>query len=197
MSTLALAAQPHVAAMHHMMSPAIVVIVLVVGALLDWSAFGPDSYRDRIAFLLYTTGIYEGWNGGPADAWTLEQVRKALVWALSSSVTRGSYIAGAAAGVNVIIGALVGITFVYALVCVLPPFAQTWLSKKKFAGTFVVRSFPSSATKRMNWKLIAMAIVLGLFSDVPQGWIGHPAMWCLQQVDGFVAMLFTLIFVWG
>lgn len=187
---LAAANVPH--PMHHYMQPWVAFTVLLVGGLLDYWAIGSDSYRDRAAFLCYTTSIYEGFNGGPVDVWTLDKLRQGLSYALSTPALKGSYIGGAALGLNWILHFLVIAAFVYAFVCILPKPIQARLAKSKYGGAWLVRDFPSTTQgSRFNKKLIILAVFLGLFIDLPQGPAGDFFFWLFGLGDQLVNWAFT------
>lgn len=160
----------------HIMTPTAVAVTLLLALLIDWSSFGPNSLRDRIAFCLATPAIREGFDGSPADEWTVGKLREGVQALLDSPPVSGSYLAGAS--INTIIGALIGLTWLYAVLCLLPP----KMSKK--LGRAATLSFPPSAMFRLNLPLWSVAIVLGLMADLPAGMVGTL---CRGSIDVLIA----------
>lgn len=150
--------------MQHEMTPTGVAVLLLFAIVVDYVSIGPNWLRDRIAFLMAIPAIYEGFNGSRIDSWTLERLTGIIRWALDQPVFTGAYIAGASAAAVVGIG--VGAVWVYGLGCILPAKAS------KRLGRFATMNFPPSGVWAINWKLWAVAIVLGLFGDVPVAWVG-------------------------
>lgn len=148
--------------MHHEMSPTGVAVLLLLAVVVDYVSIGPNWLRDRIAFLMAIPAVYEGFNGSQLDAWTLERLTDVIQWALDQ--TGNAYIAGASAAA--VVGILVGAVWLYGLGCILPAKAS------KRLGRLATVNFPPSGVWAINWKLWAVAILLGLLGDVPLGWIG-------------------------
>jgi hypothetical protein len=57
------------------MSPTATALVLLLALVVDYMSVGPNSIRDRIAFLLAVPAIREGFNGSPLDGWTVDLLR--------------------------------------------------------------------------------------------------------------------------
>jgi hypothetical protein len=150
--------------MDHHMSPTGVAVLLFLAFAVDFISFFPNWLRDRIAFTMYIAAIYEGFNGSQLDAWTLERATGTVRWALDQPIFTGAYIVGASA--SAIIGILVGAIWVYGLGCLLPSKAS------KRLGRFASVNFPPSGVWAVNGRLLAVAVILGLFGDVPLAWVG-------------------------
>lgn len=146
------------------MTPTGVAVLLLVALAVDYVSIGPNWLRDRLAFTAYIAAFYEGFNGSKLDSWTLERATGAIRWALDQPVFSGAYIAGASA--SAIIGIFVGAAWIYGLGCMLPQ-----KSSKKL-GRFATLTFPPSGVWAINTRLLVIAVVLGLFGDVPVGWVG-------------------------
>ncbi|MGX6605685.1 hypothetical protein ACWKSP_26660 [Micromonosporaceae bacterium Da 78-11] len=148
--------------MNHVMSPTGVAILLLLALVVDYMSVGPNSIRDRLAFLLGLVAIRQGFNGSPLDNWTVG----ALTGAINQlkGMAGNAYIAGAIT--QVVLSAVVGILAIYTVGALLPDKMQTKL------GAFAKISFPPSATHRINYKLWLMAILLGLLADLPGGVVG-------------------------
>lgn len=148
--------------MQHSISPTGVAILLLLALVIDYMSFGPDSLRDRLAFLIGLVAIYQGFNGSPLDHWT--------VGAATSGINDLKHMAGnayiAGATTQIVLSAFVGILAIYTVGALLPIKAQARL------GKFATISFPNSSMHRINYKLWTMAILLGLLGDLPGGIVG-------------------------
>src|SRR5690348_8491580 len=118
--------------MHHFMSPTGVAVLLMLALVTDYLSVGPNSIRDRLAFLLALPAIREGFNDGPLDNWTVNALSKAIDGLKGAA--HGSYIAGAVT--SVVLGAGVGILAIYTLGALLPTKAN------KKLGRFAQITFP-------------------------------------------------------
>src|SRR5690349_22447973 len=116
------------------MSPTATCILLLLALVVDWMSVGPNSIRDRIAFAFALAAVREGFNGSPLDQWTVGFLGGLIEQLLAA--TKGAYIAGAA--VNTVVGAAVGILWIYTVGCVLP------VKASKKLGRFATLSFPQS-----------------------------------------------------
>ncbi len=148
----------------HIMSPTAAAILLLLALLIDYMSIGPNSLRDRLAFLMATAAIREGFNGSPADRWTVGQATKGIEALLDTPIVSGSYKAGMA--VSAFLGAAVGLLFLYTVGCLLP------VKASKRLGRFATLSFPASGLGRINWKLWLVAALLGMLADLPGGAVG-------------------------
>lgn len=150
--------------MPHMMSPTATAVLLVLALIIDYMSVGPNSLRDRLAFLMGVAAIREGFNGSPADRWTVGMATRGIEMLLQSPPVSGSYLAGAS--INAVVGAAVGLLFIYTVGCLLP------LKASKRLGRFATLTFPQSPLFRINIKLWVAAILLGMLADLPAGFIG-------------------------
>jgi hypothetical protein len=170
--------------MERAMTPTSVFIVLVLAFVVDYMSVGPDSLRDRAAFLLALAGFRDGFNESPADDWTVGKLSDGIGWLLKQ--TNGAYIAGTA--INVAIGAAVGVLAIYAVGCLVPD----RLSKR--AGRWAALSFPTSQARRINYKLWAMAFLLGVLADLGRGLIGETTETAVVALTYFVAPIPIALF---
>ncbi|MEV4708886.1 hypothetical protein [Actinoplanes sp. NPDC049316] len=168
----------------HAMSPTGVAVVLLLALVVDYMSVGPDSLRDRLAFLLAVPGFRDGFNGSPLDAWTVQRLHDAIGFLLEQ--TDGAYIAGAS--INVLIGAGVGILALYTVGCLLPVKAASKL------GRFAAMTFPTSAIRRLNWKLWLCAFLLGILADLGRGVIGEATEGAVVALTDLVGPLPILLF---
>ncbi len=180
METIILAA-PAGGSGRHVMSATATAILLLLALTVDFMSFGPNSVRDRLAFLMGVAAIREGFNGSPADQWTVGLATDGIQMLLDTPVVSGSYMAGAS--INALLGAAVGGLFVYTVGCLLP---VKW-SKK--LGRFATLTFPQSGLFRLNGKLWAAAILLGMMADLPAGAIGGLTEGCVIFLCGLFAPL--------
>lgn len=181
---LGLSAPPPTAGDHHSMSPTATAMVLLLALVIDYMSVGPNSIRDRIAFLLAVPAVREGFNGSPLDGWTVDTLRMLIQQLLDA--TKGAYIAGAS--INLLVGAAVGILWIYTIGCLLPVKASRKL------GRFATLTFPQSALYRLNGKLWIAAILLGMLADLPRGIVGELTLGSVNFLTGIVAPLPTMLF---
>lgn len=165
---------PHTAAqiagesVHHVMSPTGVATMALIGLVVDWTGVGPNSLRDRFAFMCYLAAARDGWNGSSLDQWTVQQLKHGIGWLLHRSGS--AYIAGASAAV--LASVVVGVLGIYALACWVPEkfIPKSWSGKA--IGTVIQLNFPSTAMKRLNFKLMILALAMGMLADLGRGVIG-------------------------
>jgi hypothetical protein len=166
------------------MSPTTVAILLLLALIVDYMSVGPNSIRDRIAFVVAVPTIREGFDGSPLDQKTVETLGGLIQGLLDS--TGGAYIAGAS--VNTVIGAGIGLLWIYALGCMLP------VKASKRLGRFATLAFPQSPLYRLNVRLWIVAVLLGLMSDLPGGLIGDVTRALVDLAAQLVAPLPALLF---
>jgi hypothetical protein len=168
----------------HIMPPTAVAVTLLLALVIDFSSFGPNSLRDRVAFCMACPAIREGFDGSPLDQWTVQKLHQLIEALLHSPPVDGSRLAGAS--VNLLIGAVIGLTWLYAILCLLP----AKLSKR--LGRAATLTWPTSPLGRLNLPLWGVAIVLGLMADLPGGAIG---MACRASIDILIAPI-TAVVAW-
>lgn len=168
----------------HHMSPTATAVTLLLALVVDYMSVGPNSLRDRLAFLMAVPAIREGFNGSPLDGWTVDFLRATIGQLLNA--TGGAYIAGAS--VSLLVGAAVGILFIYTVGCLLP------MKASKRLGRFATLTFPQSPLYRLNLKLWIAAILLGMLADLPGGIIGDLTEGFVNFLTGVVAPLPALLF---
>lgn len=148
--------------MNHVMSPTGVAVLLLLALVVDYMSVGPNSIRDRLAFLMGLVAVREGFNGSPLDRWTVDALSSAIDTA--KGMAGGAYIAGAVT--QVVLSAAVGILAIWTVGALMP----TKFSNK--IGRFATITFPDSAMHRINYKLWVCAVLLGLLADLPGGVVG-------------------------
>lgn len=148
--------------MRESLGPTGVAVLLLLALVVDWMSFGPNSIRDRLAFLLGLVAIRAGFNNSPLDRWTVDALSGAID--TLKDMSGGAYIAGAAT--QLVLSALIGCLAIYTVGALLPDKAQAKL------GHFAKISFPQSPMHRINTKLWVMAIMLGMLGDLPGGIVG-------------------------
>lgn len=158
--------------MTHAMTPTGVAVLLLLAIAFDVVSIGPAWLRDRVAFLMGTAALYEGFNNSTLDRWTLALATGAIQRGLDA--TGDAYIAAASAAA--IVGVLVGAVYVYALGLVLPQKLSHRL------GRIVTVNFQEVGIWKVNWRLWTIAAVLALFCDVPVGWVGEMTAGSVQAL---------------
>ncbi|WP_143194331.1 hypothetical protein [Micromonospora sp. CB01531] len=170
--------------LEHTMSPTAVAVLLLLALVIDYMSVGPNSIRDRLAFLLAVPAIREGFDGSPLDQWTVQTASSFIEQLLDA--TGGAYVAGAS--INAILGALVGMLFIYVIGCMLP------VKASKKLGRFATLTFPQSPLYRLNTRLWIAAVLLGLMADLPGGTVGDVTRGCVDFLTGLVAPLPAWLF---
>lgn len=171
----------------HIMSPTGVAVTILLALMIDFAALGPGRFADKVAFLLATVAIREGLDGSPIDQKTTGWVHDWIQRGLDSEVMIGSYLS--MADVNIIMGFLIGIAWIYALLCLLP---GRWFNKK--LGRAVNLQFPASKQMRINPSVWALAFILGIGADMPAGAVGIACRGSIDILTGPIAMAVTWLF---
>jgi len=169
---------------HHVMSPTGVAVLIMLALVIDWMSFGPNSVRDRIAFLIAIVCFRQGFNGSDLDKWTVSSATTGIN--TLKSMAGGAYVAGFVT--QVVLSAMVGILAIYTVGCLLPIKASSKL------GAFARLTFPDSAAKRINVKLWVMAAVLGMLAELPGGIVGSLLTTGIDALTRLVSPLPALLF---
>lgn len=184
---------------HHLMTPTAVAIVLMLALVIDWMSFGPNSIRDRLAFLLAVPAVFEGFNDGPLDRWTVGALTSAIN--TSKTAAEGSYIAGA--DTQHVIAAMVGLLWIYALGCLMPdkwssklgPYARLAFSAGGRGGAVPVVGVTAAGAKhRLNWRLWICAVLIGVLCELPGGLVGGLMLAFVSVLDTLAAALPSMLF---
>ena len=165
--------------MQHYLSPAGVAAMLILAFVIDYLSIGPNSIRDKIAFLIALPMLRMGFDGGPLDVWTVQALSSAIEAAKAAGGS--AYIAGAAT--HLVLSVLVACLAIYATGAILPSKASGRL------GAFAQLSLPSTAQWRINWKLWAIALTLGMLADLAGGVIGT----IVDNVIGALAKIVSIL----
>jgi hypothetical protein len=171
--------------MQHAMSPTGVAVLLILALTIDWMSIGPNSVRDRLAFVMGISAVREGWNGSQLDQWTVN-LFSGFIEQLKSTAGGGAYIAGATT--SAVLSAAIACLSIYAVGCLLP----NKLSAK--AGAWAGYTFPTSPGKKINTKLWVLAIILGLLSDLAGGLVGEIVNGAIDGAAGICAGLPMTLF---
>jgi hypothetical protein len=146
----------------HYMTATGVYVMLLLGFVIDYWSIGPNSIRDRLAFLIYLACFREGFNGSEIDRALVELfggvIDKTKDWA------RDAYIADA--DTRIVIGASVSVIAIYCVGCLLP---DVWA---QHMGRYAAMAFTVRSRSRINWRLLSCAIVIGLMVDLSKGMLG-------------------------
>lgn len=172
--------------MQHYLLPVAVFAAGMMGFLIDYYSFGPDAWRDKIAFLFYLPAVREGFNGGVVDGWLLGGLSQIVDVVKSGGNT---YLAGAES--NLVVGIIIAGVEVYTLGCLIPEKLSSW----KWIGKFAAWKFPKSSSGRIGWKLVGLAVVIGLLSDNVGGAIGHGANFLIVLDCQAVGPILNWLFV--
>jgi hypothetical protein len=162
------------------MSPTGIAAVILTALVLDYMSVGPDSIRDRVAFLMALPAIRDGWDGSPLDRWTVQQLEKLIQAGLDSSGSTKL----AAASAQMILGILIATLAVYCVGVLLPTAASSRLgqfahlsfhrsSATLAAGVAKAGGIVAQAKYRLNWQLWVCAMLLGMMADLPGGVVGN------------------------
>jgi hypothetical protein len=178
------------------MSPVGVIAVLLLALVIDYASVGPNSTRDRVAFLLALPAIRSGFDGSTVDRWTLQR--------LTSWVRAGQEATGdpsiISSSTSTIITVLVSIIAIVTIGALLPEKTSGRL------GQFALISFsprhttvttsggPAKTRYRINWRLWACATILGLFADLPQGQVGTIVRALVDGLTTLVSHVPTALF---
>lgn len=166
-----------VVTVNHYMSPALTFISVAAAILLDWFGVGPDSWKDRVASLLYLAGIREGWNGGAIDNWLCEKCS----WVIDITKSTGNAHLRDADTAQ-IIGGLLALLMAYFLLAWFPNWRWIYKTFGKWISWTSKINLPKSSAGRINVKVILMCVPLGLMSDLIPGWSGRFVCWCLDNI---------------
>lgn len=169
-----------------------VFMALLLALGLDYSAAGADSLRDKFILIIGTPAVYAGWNGGPLDIWLVQKIEALFNWLLDHSGAL-HFTGVVSSGVFSMVS---GCLFVYAIFAILPLWVKNKLSahpKMKWLGKTATWKLPHG-TGRINWKLWAVAIGLGLFGDLARGAIGGPVVPTIEYAGQFTGALLNWAF---
>lgn len=165
--------------MQHVMSPTGVVVLLMVALVVDYMSVGPDSFRDRLAFLLALPAIREGFNGSPLDRWTVDALSGGID--MLKEAASGAYVAGAIT--SFVLGAAIIVLAIYTVGALLPDKLSAKL------GRFAAIRFPASAVHRINYKLWLCAALLGMLADLARGPMGEILRGAIDLVARFASLV--------
>jgi hypothetical protein len=184
------------------MTPTGCAVMLLVALVMDYMSIGADSWRDRLAFLIYLATFRVGWDGSSVDKWTLGWLETVIQKGLDSPVAHGAYIASASA--HVIFSVCIGLLGIYAIGCLLPLKAAETLKVGRLASySFARRGGSKGGTQgvrgtgsktRINTKLLIMSILLALFVELVGGLIGAGLMSLVNMDISLVSALPNLLF---
>ncbi len=168
-----------------------VFMALLLALVLDWSAAGSDSLRDKMILVFGTPAIYSGWNGGPLDIWLVQKIEFLLNWLLAHSGAL-HFTGVVSSGVFSLVS---GCLFVYAVFAVLPNRLKAAMGKRAtWLGSAVSWKLPTAQAKRINWKLWTVAVSLGLFGDLARGAIGGPVVPTIEYAAEFTKFALSWAF---
>jgi len=167
------------------MSATAVFALMLTALLVDYSSFGPDSLRDRAAFLMGLAAVRVGWDGSALDRYTVDTIS---AWINEAKRTGNTDLAAARTGE--VLGVLVCLLAMYCAGCLLPTKASAKL------GRYALLAFTPAAGRsgggsagsryRLNWRLWACAWLLGMLADLGGGAIG-------EATQGFIDLVVRVL----
>lgn len=166
------------------MSPTGVAILIVIAFAVDYFSVGPAWLQTRLVFMCVVTAVRQGFDDSPLDDWTVDQASGIIQKGLDAA--KGAYIAGASA--NAIVGAIVGILFIYTLGCMIP---VKW---SKIFGRLSTAQFKETAIRKMSMPVWALAVPLGLLADMPTGTVGSITVFAVDLYASFTSFLPSVLF---
>lgn len=180
----------------HTMSPTGIFALLLTALIVDWMSIGPDSIRDRVAFLLGLPAIRAGWDGSPVDRWTVDM---ASTW-IDQIKTSGNATLAQAATAQ-ILGVLVGLLAIYCIGVLLPVKASAKLGRfamltfrKGGGGGGVAARGGGGSGLRLNARLWLCAYLLGIMAELPGGLVGQLVEGAVNGLTSIVAPLPNTLF---
>lgn len=134
------------------------VLLILVAVAIDALRAGSRSWGDSAALALLTLGAFRVWAGSPAsrqvEAWMLGTTASAL----DSAQVRAS-----TADTRAIVTALVGLLAVFAILSIIP---EHLVSGGALSMLTTRLSLAPRAGWRLNWKVYALGIPLGMLAPV-------------------------------
>lgn len=183
---------PHIFTDHPTITPTATVVLLLLALAIDAWSIGPDSIRDRIAFVIALPAIRAGWDGTEFDRWTVMQLERFIDAAKAQG---GQTIAQAST--TFVLSASIGLLFLFCLGALLPNSASSRLGSYatiNFRGRTIRTVGSGGGGHRLNWTLWTCAIVLGMLSDLPRGLIGDLVKFTVNLMTSLVAGLPEMLF---
>jgi hypothetical protein len=173
-------------------TPTAVAVLLILALALDAMSVGPDSVRDRIAFVIAYPVAYQAWNGSDFDRWTVDNLLNIIT---NVKAEAGQTLAQASA--TAILSTLVFVLWMFTMGALVPDRYSARM------GRFATYNFRrtrggglaggGAVRYQLNAKLWTCAILLGLTSDLPQGIAGDLIRFTLNVMGNLVAGLPNLL----
>jgi hypothetical protein len=179
----------------HAMTPTGVAVTIMLAVLIDMMSVGPNSIRDRVAWVFAVTAIRDGFSGSDIERNTVGKVADALAAGLKQ--TGDAYIH--AADANKIVGAVIGCIWIFTI-CALVP--DSWASRMGPAArmrfgrrhSLTVDDGGASSGPRLNYWLWGSAFLVGISGHLAQGAIGASIDIVLNTIVWPVVWLMTFLF---
>lgn len=173
-------------------TPTATAVLLILALALDAGSVGPDSIRDRIAFVMAYPVAYQAWNGSDFDRWTVDNLTRLIT---NVKAEAGQTLAQASA--TAILSALILVMWAFAMGALIPDRYSARMGRfatynfRRGRGGSIGGAGP--ARYQLNAKLWTFAILLGLMSDVPQGIAGDLIRFSLDVMGNLVAGIPNLL----
>lgn len=175
------------------MSATSVAILIVLAFVTDYMSIGPNSIRDRLAFLMACPAFRVGFHDSPLSRSTTDVLGSWIDGVKQAA--NGSYFAQATTAK--VVGAAVGILAIYCVGVLLPVRATSRLggfARLAFSGSNSEFAKGGGLALRLNWRLWSCAFFLGVLSDLPRGLIGGMLRGGIDMAGHVVAFLPDLLF---
>lgn len=144
------------------MSGGSVFALMLLALFVDGAKVGADGLRHRVAFVFGLSAIKAGWDGSNIDRWTVGQMSGAI-----DAIARTGNPTLHLEYAPDVIGYLIGMVMLYAIGVMMP---VRWARIPLIGG---MAKLAFGTTKgRLNWRLWACAVTLGLMSDLTGGIVG-------------------------
>jgi len=139
------------------------VVILAVALVIDATSAGPQSIRDRVAFVLVLGAGRTVFDGSATDQALENHLRQALHWAATAQPDpRLSW------GIQNLTDAVV-LCLVVLAIGALAPVRSSWLGG--------LSRITLETRGRVNWRLWSLALLLGCLSDLSDGAVGATGRW--------------------
>lgn len=171
-------------------TPTSVAVLLILALALDAMSVGPDSVRDRIAFVMAYPVVRAAWDGSDFDTWTVGNLMRVI-----GAVQAEAGPTLAQASTTVILSALVFVLWMFAMGALIPDRYSARMGRFASYNFRRARGGIGGGAVRyqLNGKLWTFAILLGLMTDIPQGIAGDLMRFSVDVMGNLVAGIPNLL----
>jgi len=172
-----------------------VAATLLLALMIDYASVGPNSVRDRAAFLLALPMLRIGFDGSSLDRWTVARLEGWIRAGLDAPGDPET----AQASTSAVLSVLIAILAIVTVGALLPDrvssrlgrFTQITFSPKSVT---ITESGRKTTKYRLNWRLWTCALLLGMLADLPQGAVGTILRACVDSLTIVVAQVPQALF---